>query len=87
MMMALDGLHPMPPRIPPVPVHLECDVPRHGALAQGADEEVAELPQGPLDGRRARKPFLDIRRFGHGSLVVCIMGQNGGICCRSRLIL
>lgn len=86
MVMALDGLHPMLPRIPPVPVHLERDVPRHGALPQCADQEVAELPHGPLDGRRARQPFLDIRRFGHGSLVG-IKDRNGGICRRRRLIL
>lgn len=43
MMMPFYRLHALTPRIPPVAVHLECDMLGDRALLEGADEELAEL--------------------------------------------
>lgn len=53
-------LDPVLPGKPPVSVHDKSNMPGYGALTQGADEQLADLGDGPLCGWRLKKPAADL---------------------------
>ena len=67
-MMPLHRFDAVVAREPSVAVHDEGDVPRNGALPKGADEEVADLEEEPLEwgGMKEPSPKWGERGRGHG---------------------
>jgi hypothetical protein len=56
-MMAFDGFHPVAPGIASVPIHFECHMLWHRALAQSSDEKLSEAIQRPFSrGRLEDQP-------------------------------
>jgi len=56
---ALDRFDVVAARKPPVAVHDESDVLRHGALSQRPNEQLTQPPHRPRDGRRRGEPLVD----------------------------
>lgn len=71
-MVSLDCLDLMTPCIPPIAVHLECDVLGDWTLAQGADKQLSKLLHGPFCRWRSESPAPEVRqvKIGHGGVNV-----------------